>query len=171
MKAQNVRLFLKIIVILPLCLVASSAFARELVTYDQGVTPGTLVISLRERKLYLVTAQGQALRYPVAVGKAGKQWRGWARINGKYVNPDWSPPLEVKRDLPHLPDVILGGSPKNPMGVRAMTLDRGEYAIHGTNRPESIGKAASYGCIRMYNHDIADLFERVSVGTPLLVMP
>ena len=90
-------------------------------------------------------------------------------VDGKHVRPAWSPPAEVKRNNPRLPNVIAGGSPSNPMGVAALTLSGGEYAIHGTNRPGSIGTYASYGCIRMHNHDIADLFERVSVGTPVVV--
>ena len=92
-------------------------------------------------------------------------------MEGKFVNPAWSPPASVKRDHPELPDVIPGGSPRNPMGVRALTLDRDEIAIHGTNRPESIGTAASYGCIRMRNADVLDLFARVVVGTPVTMLP
>src|SRR3954471_24895416 len=102
---------------------------------------------------------------------AGKQWQGRSWVKGKHVNPAWSPPAEVRADNPRLPAVIPGGSPHNPMGPRALTLLWGEYAIHGTNRPSSIGTFASYGCIRMYNQDILDLFERVSVGTPVVVTP
>jgi lipoprotein-anchoring transpeptidase ErfK/SrfK len=86
------------------------------------------------------------------------------------VAPAWSPPKEVKRDKPSLPDVIAGGSPKNPMGAAAMTLAGGEYAIHGTNVPRSIGGFVSYGCIRMYNEDVLDLYSRVSVGTTVTVV-
>ncbi len=92
-------------------------------------------------------------------------------VDGKYRNPAWAPPDEVKRAEPWLPDYIPGGSPRNPMGMRALTLSGGEYAIHGTNRPDSIGTAASFGCIRMYNRDIVDLFERVEIGTPVVMMP
>ena len=146
------------------------AAAREVVAFDARVTPGTVVVRTGERRLYLVLGEGAALRYPVAVGKPGKQWSGTAYIDGKHVRPAWSPPAEVKRDNPRLPDVIAGGSPSNPMGAAALTLDRGEYAIHGTNRPGSIGTYASYGCIRMHNHDVVDLFARVRVGTPVVVM-
>ena len=97
-------------------------------------------------------------------------WVSGLLVLGKYVQPAWTPPAEVKADNPKLPDVIPGGAPNNPMGVAAMTLSGGEYAIHGTNRPESIGKFASYGCIRMLNQDITDLFERVDVGTQVVVM-
>lgn len=150
-------------------LCASPAGAREVVPFDGGVAPGTIVVRTQERRLYLALGNGQALRYPVAVGQPGKQWFGWARIDGKHVQPAWSPPDVVKRDNPRLPDVIPGGSPKNPMGPAALTLDRDEYAIHGTNRPGSIGTFASYGCIRMHNADILDLFQRVAVGTPVVV--
>jgi lipoprotein-anchoring transpeptidase ErfK/SrfK len=147
----------------------SSALARETVNFSGRAEPGTIVIKTSERRLYLVLGEGKALRYPVAVGRPGKQWQGESRVNGKHLYPAWTPPEEVKADNPRLPDVIPGGAPNNPMGPRAMTLSGGEYAIHGTNRPESIGTFASYGCIRMYNQDIVDLFERVSVGTTVVV--
>ena len=133
--------------------------------------PGTIVISQSARRLYLVTEDGGTISYPVAVGKSGKEWRGTVVVDGKYRNPAWAPPAEVKRDEPWLPNYIPGGSPRNPMGMRALTLSGDEYAIHGTNRPDSIGKAASYGCIRMFNHDIVDLFDRVTVGTPVVMAP
>ncbi|MFE1600904.1 L,D-transpeptidase [Methylobacterium sp. ID0610] len=145
------------------------ASAREVVVFDPGASPGSIVVRTGERRLYFVNGDGTAIRYPVAVGKLGKQWTGLAHIEGKYVQPAWSPPAEVKRDNPRLPNVIAGGSPHNPMGAAALTLDRGEYAIHGTNRPNSIGTFASYGCIRMYNQDVVDLFSRVGVGTPVIV--
>src|ERR671912_823833 len=141
------------------------ASAREVVPFEGGVQPGTIVVKTAERRLYLVVGNGTAIRYPVAVGRPGKQWQGVAQVNGKHVQPAWTPPAEVRADNPRLPHVIPGGSPRNPMGPRALTLAGGEYAIHGTNRPQSIGTFASYGCIRMHNHDIVDLFERVGVGT------
>src|ERR687890_259899 len=147
----------------------ASASTGEVVRYNAEVQPGTIVVKTAERKLYLVLGDGQALRYTVAVGRPGKQWQGKAQVNGKYVQPAWTPPAEVKADNPNLPEVIPGGAPNNPMGVAAMTLSGGEYAIHGTNRPESIGTAASYGCIRMLNEDVADLFQRVSLGTMVVV--
>ncbi len=169
--AQMIRLaFLTAFGLAVGCALAAQAHAAELVGFEADVAPGTIVIRQNERRLYFVQGDGSAIRYPVAVGKAGKQWLGWARIDGKYVEPAWSPPDDVKRDNPRLPDVIPGGAPNNPMGVRALTLDRGEYAIHGTNRPGSVGTFASYGCIRMYNSDIVDLYARVSVGTPVVVV-
>ncbi|WP_439651691.1 L,D-transpeptidase [Microvirga puerhi] len=147
----------------------SVAVAREIVPFDGAVAPGTILIRTAERKLYYVRSDGTALRYRVAVGRPGKQWFGEARIDGKYVKPAWAPPPEVKHDNPRLPAVIPGGSPGNPMGARALTLDGGEYAIHGTNRPASIGTYASYGCIRMLNEDIVDLYDQVAVGTRVIV--
>ncbi|MGE0340632.1 MAG: L,D-transpeptidase [Xanthobacteraceae bacterium] len=142
--------------------------ARELVAFPYAHY-GVIVISMKERALYLSLGNGQAIRYRVAVAKRGKQWYGTRYIDGKYVNPAWAPPPEVKRDFPNMPDMIPGGAHNNPMGVRALTLTGGEYAIHGTNRPNSVGRYASYGCFRMYNEDIVDLYERVAVGTPVIV--
>jgi lipoprotein-anchoring transpeptidase ErfK/SrfK len=139
------------------------------VAFAGGYPAGTIVVRTNERRLYLVVDGAHALSYPVGVGKAGKQWAGTSHIDGKYLSPAWSPPAEVKRDKPSLPDVIPGGTPQNPMGVAAMTLAGTEYAIHGTNVPGSIGGFVSYGCIRMYNADISDLFGRVSIGTTVVV--
>lgn len=149
--------------------VSTPAEAREVVPYRGEGQPGMIVIRINERRLYLVNGDGTAIRYSVGVGRYGKQWAGLKYINGKYVSPAWSPPAAVKRDKPSLPDIIPGGSPRNPMGAAAMTLSGGdEYAIHGTNAPGSIGGFVSYGCIRMHNADIMDLFQRVGVGTPVL---
>ena len=144
--------------------------AREMVSFRGDVSAGTIVVRTSERRLYNVLGDGRANRYPVGVGMASKQWTGTTRIDGKYLRPAWSPPKEVKRDKPSLPDVIPGGSPRNPMGEAAMTLAGGEYAIHGTNAPRSIGGFVSYGCIRMFNQDVVDLYGRVSVGTTVMVV-
>lgn len=154
-------------------LAAAPARAREAVAVEPRWPAGSIVIRQSERKLYFIAAPGYAIRYSVGVGKAGKAWFGAARIDGKYVEPAWSPPREVKRDLPHLPDLVPGGSPRNPMGARALTLDRGQYAIHGTTREmrKSVGGAVSYGCIRMLNEDVIDLYDRVAVGAQVIVIP
>jgi lipoprotein-anchoring transpeptidase ErfK/SrfK len=149
-------------------LAPAPAVAREVVHFA-GYSPGTVVVKTTERRLYYVVGDGTAIRYPVGVGKAGKQWSGQSSIDGKYIRPAWSPPPDVRRDKPSLPDVIPGGSPHNPMGVAAMTLSGGQYAIHGTNVPSSIGGYVSYGCIRMFNADVLDLYGRVSVGTTVVV--
>lgn len=132
---------------------------------------GSIYVSTGERALYLMTGSQEALRYPVAVGRAGKAWSGEAYIASKHIRPDWSPPPDVRADHPELPDLIPGGHPSNPMGEAALVLNRGSYAIHGTNNKmrRSIGTAASYGCIRMYNEDILDLYDRVDEGTLVVV--
>ena len=150
--------------------IPDTAMAREMVAFrDASYPAGTIVVKTGERRLYYVMGDGRAMRYPVGVGKAGKAWAGRAMIDGKHLSPAWSPPTDVKRDNPNLPDVIPGGSPRNPMGAAAMTLSVGQYAIHGTNVPSSIGGFVSYGCIRMYNQDVLDLFGRVSLGTAVVV--
>ena len=151
-------------------LLSTVAEARpSVVSFRGDYSPGTIVVRTNERRLYLVVEQGKAVAYPVGVGRPGKQWAGTTRIDGKYTNPAWSPPSEVRRDRPKMPNVIAGGSPQNPMGVAAMTLAGGEYAIHGTNAPGSVGGFVSYGCFRMLNADITDLYQRVSVGTTVVV--
>jgi lipoprotein-anchoring transpeptidase ErfK/SrfK len=146
-----------------------AAAAHETVSFDGGQAPGTIVVRTSERRLYYVIGKGQAVRYPVGVGRAGRQWAGKSIVDGKYIRPDWAPPADIIRDHPRIARLIPGGSSKNPMGAAALTLSGGEYAIHGTNNPGSIGGFVSYGCIRMYNADIMDLFSRVSVGTPVEV--
>ncbi|MBR0692544.1 L,D-transpeptidase [Bradyrhizobium lablabi] len=152
-------------------LISAAAEARpEMVgMHGDNYSPGTILVKTGERRLYLILDSGHAMRYPVGVGRSGKQWAGTTQIDGKYRYPAWSPPAEVRRDKPKLPDVIPGGSPRNPMGVAAMTLAGGEYAIHGTNVPGSVGGFVSYGCIRMLNDDIKDLYSRVPVGTTVVV--
>ncbi len=153
-------------------IVPATGEAREIVPAPD-LPHGTIVVSNRERALYLPLGNGAAIRYRVAVGRPGKQWLGSAVIDGKHLQPAWSPPAEVKRDKPSLPDVIEAGDPDNPMGAAALTLDRGQYAIHGTSAAmrRSIGTYASYGCIRMLDEDILDLFDRVRVGTRVVVVP
>jgi lipoprotein-anchoring transpeptidase ErfK/SrfK len=143
--------------------------AREIVHFRAEAPAGTIVVRTAERRLYYVLGDGRAIRYPVGVGRAGKQWSGVTRIDGKYLRPAWSPPPEIRRDKPSLPSVIPGGSPRNPMGEAALTLSGGAYAIHGTNAPGSIGGFVSYGCIRMHNRDVVDLYGRVGIGTPVVV--
>lgn len=152
---------------------SQTAAAREVVHYHSDLTPGSIVVSEHERKLYLIVDGDDAIAYRVAVPKAGKQWSGVVHVDAKYVAPDWTPPEDVKRDHPELPEVIPGGAPNNPMGARAMTLSLGQVAIHGTTQKmrKSIGSAASYGCIRMLNEDIVDLYERVAVGATVIMTP
>jgi lipoprotein-anchoring transpeptidase ErfK/SrfK len=163
------RLFFLFAAVNILSLAAPSVLqARETVKFDE-YSAGTVVIKTKERRLYYVLGGGRAVRYPVGVGRAGKAWSGSSFISRKVLRPDWAPPSEVKRDKPRMPNLIRGGTPGNPMGAAAMTLGVSEYAIHGTNAPGSVGGFVSYGCIRMYNQDVLDLFERVYVGTPVVV--
>jgi lipoprotein-anchoring transpeptidase ErfK/SrfK len=144
--------------------------ARETVRLN-GYSAGTIVIKTNERHLYYVTGEGQAIRYRVGVGKAGMAWTGQSSIDGKYISPAWQAPDSIRKDYSRLPPVVPGGSPSNPMGAAALTLSGGgQYAIHGTNNPGSIGGFVSHGCIRMYNQDIMDLYARVSVGNKVVVL-
>lgn len=168
--ASRLILFALAVCVLAGLAAPTPAAARDVVAFrDPNYSAGTIVIRTSQRRLYYVLGNGRAVRYPVGVGKSGKRWAGRTSISGKYYKPDWSPPAEVKRDIPRLPNLIRGGSRSNPMGVAAMTLSGTEYAIHGTNRPGSVGGFVSYGCIRMYNSDIMDLYSRVSVGTTVVV--
>ncbi|MBW7948634.1 MAG: L,D-transpeptidase [Pseudorhodoplanes sp.] len=144
------------------------AHARQETSLN-GYAPGTIVVRTGARRLYYVTGGGRAISYPVGVGRAGKTWTGSTFITSIRLRPDWSPPAEIRRDKPSLPHVIPGGSPRNPMGAAALLLAKGEYAIHGTNAPGSIGGFVSYGCIRMHNADIMHLIQRVHMGTPVVV--
>lgn len=146
-----------------------NALAVETVRFD-GYPAGTVVVKTGERRLYYTLGDGTALRYTVGVGRAGRTWTGTSYISGKHLKPAWAPPDEIRRDKPNLPKVIPGGAASNPMGAAALTLGSGEYAIHGTNRPESIGGFVSYGCIRMHNEDVLDLFGRVRWGTQVIVV-
>lgn len=146
-----------------------AASARETVPFS-GYSAGTIVVKTNERRLYYMLGDGTAVRYRVGVGRAGMTWTGTSYVSGKYIRPAWKPPAIVRRDKPSLPDVIPGGAPSNPMGAAALLLGSSEYAIHGTNAPKSIGGFVSYGCIRMYNDDVLDLYSRVSYGTQVVVL-
>lgn len=152
-----------------LALPAPATAAGVMVAFGGDTAPGTVVVRTGERRLYLVIGDGRALRYSVGVGRSERQWTGVTAIEAKFLEPNWAPPAAIRRDNPALPAVIAGGSPANPMGAAALTLTGGVYAIHGTNAPGSIGGFVSYGCIRMHNSDVIDLFSRVGVGTRVLV--
>ena len=158
-----------LIIFAALGLSANAAAARQMV-HLSGYPAGTIVVKTHERSLYFLLGDGRALRYPVGVGRAGMTWTGEAYIDGKFIQPAWSPPDMIRRENPRIPDVIPSGSPHNPMGAAALTLNQGQYAIHGTNSPGSIGKFVSHGCIRMYNADVMDLYAKVGVGTQVVVL-
>jgi lipoprotein-anchoring transpeptidase ErfK/SrfK len=130
---------------------------------------GDIIVSFGDRKLYLVTAVGQALSYPIAVPKEKARWEGKISVTSKRENPSWTPTPSMRVENPKLPMWVPGGHPMNPLGQRALYLGSSTYRIHGTDAPWTIGSAASAGCVRMYNKDVADLYPRVNVGTAVLV--
>ncbi|AMJ59311.1 L,D-transpeptidase [Bosea sp. PAMC 26642] len=146
----------------------ATAIPREVVSYDGKQRPGTVVINTSERRLYLVMPDGKAMRYGVGVGRPGFDWAGSQNITRKAEWPTWTPPSQMLKRRPDLPRFMPGG-PENPMGARAMYLGSSLYRIHGSNEPETIGQAVSSGCIRMLNEDVIDLYERVKVGTRVVV--
>ncbi len=146
----------------------ASAIPREVVSFDARYAPGTIIIATSERRLYYVLGGGQAIRYGVGVGRPGFEWSGSRYISYKREWPDWTPPSQMLRRRPDLPRHMAGGI-NNPLGARAMYLSGTLYRIHGSNEPESIGHAVSSGCIRMTNDDVVDLYDRVKIGTRVVV--
>ncbi len=148
-------------------------FLPQTVAYDTTEKPGTIIIDTNNRFLYLVAGDGQARRYGVGVGKPGFEWAGEHRITRKAEWPNWTPPKEmIAREAAkgHYLPARMDGGPENPLGARAMYLGSTLYRIHGTNAPWTIGSAVSSGCIRMRNEDVVDLYERVNIGTKVVVM-
>ncbi len=141
---------------------------KQMVLYRTTEPPGTIIISTAERHLYLVQPGGRALRYGIGVGRDGFQWQGLLNISKKAEWPDWTPPPEMIARQPYLPRFMAGG-PGNPLGARAMYLGATVYRIHGTNQPWTIGTAISSGCFRLVNADVSDLYDRVPVGTKVIV--
>ena len=144
------------------------AFRRTMVAYRTTEPAGTIIIQTAERHLYLIQGNGRALRYGIGVGRDGFQWQGLVSISRKLEWPDWTPPPEMIVRQPYLPRFMAGG-PGNPLGARALYLGSTVYRIHGTNRPDTIGTAVSSGCFRLVNADVTDLYERVPVGTKVIV--
>ena len=165
---RRTAFFFAIVLAFALLTAAAHAATHDVVPIA-GFRPGTIVVKTGERRLYYIIDGRHALRFPVGVGRAGMTWTGQARIEGKYVWPAWQAPDSIRRENPRLPRVIPGGAANNPMGAAALTMRGGEYAIHGTNRPASIGGFVSHGCIRMYNSDIRELYRLVDIGTPVIV--
>ena len=148
-------------------------FLPQVVPYATKEKPGTIVIDTNNRFLYLVMEGGQARRYGVGVGKPGFEWAGAHKITRKAEWPSWVPPKEmITREAAkgHYLPARMEGGPENPLGARALYLGSTLYRIHGTNAPWTIGSAVSSGCIRMRNEDVVDLYERVNVGTRVIVM-
>ena len=145
-------------------------FRRQPVFYRSQEAPGTLVIDTTERFLYLIESPTRALRYGIGVGRDGFTWAGILKVSRKAEWPDWRPPAEMIKRQPYLPRFMAGG-PGNPLGARALYLGGTVYRIHGTNQPHTIGQAVSSGCFRLVNNDVIDLYERVPVGTRVVVQP
>jgi lipoprotein-anchoring transpeptidase ErfK/SrfK len=143
---------------------------RQEVTFPTKEPAGTLIVDTPNTYLYYVLGGGRAIRYGVRVGRDGFTWNGVQKISRKAEWPDWHPPPEMIDRQPYLPRFMAGG-PGNPLGARAMYLGNTVYRIHGTNQPSTIGKFVSSGCIGMLNEDVSDLFDRVKVGTRVVVMP
>ncbi|MEJ8573889.1 L,D-transpeptidase [Microbaculum marinum] len=145
------------------------AAAREIVETGDDYGYGTIVIKTSEKRLYYSLGDGKAIRYSVAVGSPRNQWFGSTWVSEKKEHPGWTPTPSMRSRNPRLPKYVAPG-PNNPLGVRALYLGWTAYRIHGTNAPGSIGQAVSNGCIRMLNEDVVDLFERVHIGAPVMVL-
>jgi lipoprotein-anchoring transpeptidase ErfK/SrfK len=146
----------------------SGPIQRAVVSAPGRFAPGTILIDTAERRLYLILRNGEALRYGIGVGRDGFRWSGTHRISAKKEWPSWTPPAQMRARRPDLPRYMAGGI-ENPLGARAMYLGSTLYRIHGSNEPETIGHAVSSGCFRMTNEDVTDLYNRVSVGTVVIV--
>jgi lipoprotein-anchoring transpeptidase ErfK/SrfK len=149
------------------------AYQRAIVEYHRKEAPGSIVVDTDARYLYYVLADNRAIRYGVAVGEEALSWYGVAKVGRKEEWPSWTPTAEIKQRL-DVPNFVEGGA-HNPMGARGIYLYQGSkdtlFRIHGTNQPEYIGQAISSGCIRMTNEDVIDLYNRVKVGTMVIVLP
>jgi len=143
---------------------------RQQVNYPTTEAPGTIVVDTPNTYLYFVLGGGKAIRYGIGVGRDGFTWSGAKTIERKSEWPDWLPPADMLQRQPYLPRFMAGG-PGNPLGARAMYLSGTVYRIHGTNKPSSIGKHVSSGCIRMLNEDVIDLYGRSRIGTKVVVLP
>jgi lipoprotein-anchoring transpeptidase ErfK/SrfK len=154
-----------------------SQYRRQTVAYQGAQRPGTIVIDPGERFLYLIQGADTAVRYGVGVGREGFAWSGTAQVRRKAVWPSWTPPVAMQERQPEAARFAAGmpGGPDNPLGARALYLYQGGhdtlYRIHGTNEPSSIGHSMSSGCIRLLNQDIIDLYNRVPIGTKVVVLP
>jgi lipoprotein-anchoring transpeptidase ErfK/SrfK len=146
----------------------SSPVPRTIVNYSNNQRPGTIIINTPERRLYYILGNGQAIRYGIGVGRDGFRWSGVRTISAKKEWPSWTPPAQMLRRRPDLPRHMAGG-PDNPLGARALYLGSTLYRIHGSNEPETIGQAVSSGCFRLTNEDVIDLYDRVGIGTKVIV--
>jgi lipoprotein-anchoring transpeptidase ErfK/SrfK len=149
---------------------ARADLRRVTVNYPSDEAPGTIIVDTQNTYLYYVLGGGKAIRYGIGVGREGFTWSGVKTVERKAEWPDWTPPPEMIARSPYLPRFMAGGV-TNPLGARAMYLSGTFYRIHGTNAPSTIGSRATAGCIRMANEDVIDLYDRVKVGTKVVVLP
>ncbi len=147
----------------------SGKMSKQMVSINTNEAPGTIIVSFSDRRLYKVTGGGEAISYPIGIPKDIARWDGTLRVTQKRKNPAWRPTQSMLKRNPRLPSFVPGGHPQNPMGVRALYLGHTFYRIHGTDAPWTIGKAASSGCVRMYNEHAIDLYNRTKVGTKVVV--
>lgn len=143
--------------------------SRQLIAFSTQYSPGQIIVSFTDRRLYHVVAPGRAMSYPVAVPTGEARWQGVTFVSEKKINPSWTPTPEMIAKNPRLPSWVPGGHPMNPLGDRAMYLGSSSYRIHGTDAPWTIGQAVSHGCIRMLNEDVHELYPKVDIGTRVTV--
>jgi len=142
---------------------------KQTVKLQANEQPGTIIVSFGDRKLYKILKKGKAISYPIAVPRNISRWEGVLSVSYKKENPSWTPTPAMLRENPKLPSYVPGGHPRNPLGVRALYLGSTLYRIHGTDAPWTIGQAVSKGCIRMYNNDVVDLYDKTNIGTKVVV--
>lgn len=142
---------------------------RHMVNLTTSERPGTIIVSIGDRRLYKTLTGGKAISYPIAIPEGKAFWSGVEPVTRKAVNPRWTPTASMRKENPELPAFVPGGDPRNPLGVRALYLGSTLYRIHGTDAPWLIGRSVSRGCIRMYNEDVIDLYNRTAVGTKVVV--
>jgi lipoprotein-anchoring transpeptidase ErfK/SrfK len=143
---------------------------RQTIKLKPGAyTPGEIVVSFGDRRLYFIETKTTAISYSIAIPKAEAKWSGVSYVSQKRENPVWTPTADMRKENPKLPAYVAGGDPRNPLGTRAMYLGDSMYRIHGTDAEYLIGEQVSHGCIRMYNADVADLYKRAKVGAKVVV--
>ncbi len=144
-------------------------YSRTTVNLKVPYRTGTIIVSIGDARLYKIMAGGKAISYPIAIPSGDAFWSGVEPVTRKAVNPRWTPTASMRKENPALPPFVKGGDPRNPLGVRALYLGSTLYRIHGTDAPQLIGRSVSRGCIRMYNADVIDLYNRTAVGTKVVV--
>ena len=142
---------------------------RQTVRFNPQYPAGQIIVSFGDRRLYHVQRAGEATSYPIAIPREQSRWQGTTSVSQKRENPGWTPTAEMRRENPRLPNWVPGGHPMNPLGVRALYLGSSMYRIHGTDAPWTIGQPVSKGCIRMFNQDVLDLYDKINVGTRVVV--